>query len=169
MWERIGEWESRWSCLRSTIALFSFFLALRFVLADAADADTAADAVDELCLHVFCLCSVVWFVRACCCDAWVFFVCSIAIFISSSDSESSDSVFVQQLFFTLQKFVIRLVGSGRFYNFLWFSCTFQRLQGFCRCNCLAPCCSCRSSHAISFLTFSIVSLSHVLTSICLSF
>ena len=43
-------------------ALFPLFLALRFVLADAADADTAADAisaVDELCLHVFCLCSVV--------------------------------------------------------------------------------------------------------------
>ena len=37
-------------------ALFPLFLALRFVLADA---DTAADAVDELCLHVFCLCSVV--------------------------------------------------------------------------------------------------------------
>ena len=27
----------------------NIFLALRFVLADAADADTAADAVDELC------------------------------------------------------------------------------------------------------------------------
>ena len=42
--------------------LFPLFLALRFVLADAADADTAVDAisaVDELCLHVFCLCSVV--------------------------------------------------------------------------------------------------------------
>ena len=37
-------------------------LALRFVLANAADADAAADAmsaVDELCLHVFCLCSAV--------------------------------------------------------------------------------------------------------------
>ena len=37
-------------------ALFPLFLALRFVLADAADADTAADAisaVDELCLHVW--------------------------------------------------------------------------------------------------------------------
>ena len=40
-------------------ALFPLFLALRFVLADATDADTAADAVDELCLHVLCLCSVV--------------------------------------------------------------------------------------------------------------
>ena len=87
---------------------------MRFVLANATDADTAADAVDELRLHVFCLCSVVWFVRACCCDGCVFFVRSIAIFISSSDSESSDSVFVQQLFCTLQKFVIRRVGSGRF-------------------------------------------------------
>ena len=39
-------------------ALFPLFLALRFVLADAADADTVADAisaVDELCLHVFLL------------------------------------------------------------------------------------------------------------------
>ena len=39
-------------------ALFPLFLALRFVLADAADADTAADAisaVDELCLHHTCL------------------------------------------------------------------------------------------------------------------
>ena len=60
---------------------------------DAADADTATDvisapAVDELCLHVFCLCSVVLFVRACCCDACVLFVRSVAIFILSRDSES---------------------------------------------------------------------------------
>ena len=40
-------------------ALFPLFLALRFVLADVADADAAADAVDEVCLHVFCWCSVV--------------------------------------------------------------------------------------------------------------
>ena len=40
-------------------ALFPLFLALRFVLADADTSADAISAVDELCLHVFCLCSVV--------------------------------------------------------------------------------------------------------------